>query len=993
MTRDRDDIVKEATEILRGKSRTPAEILKLAGELKSAQQFGLARKILARARRSHALSEDRGLRLKLHQQSALCTYKDPDLPADSRLDRALEILREVEDLSQTRDQETLGLVGAIYKRKWEIDNQKAQLERSLFYYLRGHAEGPEHDQGYTGINAAYILDLLAHQEEEEAERARVPLGGPERARIEERREQAAHIRQEIIEKVAPLVEAPRTNWLQGKWWFYSTVAEALFGLGGRVDEEHYDTALAYLERGREEAYPPEWEFESTIRQLASLARLQAPGGSGIKEFEQTAAWRTLEKFLGPSAAVRSAFYGKIGLGLSGGGFRASLFHIGVLARLAELDVLRRVEVLSCVSGGSVIGAHYYLEVRKLLQSKPDEEITREDYIDLVKRVEREFLLGVQTNVRTRVASEPWTNLKMIFGSDSAPLRWVFGPAYSRTMRAGELFESKIFSRVGDEGCDEPRFINDLFVRPKGEDASFRPKYHNWRREAKVPILILNATTLNTGHSWHFTASYMGEPPAGIDSEIDGNDRLRRMYYEEAPERWKKVRLGHAVASSACVPGLFEPIALDGLYPERVVRLVDGGVCDNQGVGGLVEQDCNVILISDGSGQMESLRDPSRGLLGVPLRSSSILQSRVRESQFQDLSARQRSHLLRGFMFVHLKQDLDVDPVDWIDCLDPSDADDDDARPAARKGRLTSYGVAKDIQQLLASVRTDLDSFSDVEAYALMASAYRMTEHAFAEKKCVEGFDAPEASADWDFLKVEDGMKGVGPHYRRVKQLLGVSGALAFKIWKLRRGLQYVAYLLAAAAFVGGVWAAWTFRGSVLLNAITVGAIAMFVVGFALTALGTALIGKRLMRVVRLRETLIRAGVWLFVGVFGSLAAWLHLRFFDPMFLKEGSIDNYKRRFEREEARAKHAGAKHAVEPTREAARTRADEARAGEEAPRPQPAPQEAAHAAPEVVGAGVEVMPLPSASNAEAAGNGHAKDSEPFPSEIDIQDPEERQN
>lgn len=990
MTRQKEDIVKEATEILRGKSRTPVDILKLAGELKAGLQFGLARKILARARRSHALNEDRRLRLKLHQQSALCTYKDPDLPADSRLDRALEILLEVEDLSQTRDQETLGLVGAIYKRKWEIDNQKPHLERSLFYYLRGYAQGPENDQGYTGINAAYILDLLAHQEEEEAERAKVPLGGPERSRIEQRREQAARIRHEIVEKVAPLVDAPGTDWLQGKWWFYSTVAEALFGLGGRGDEKHYDTALAYLERGQSETNPPEWEFESTVRQLASLARLQAAGGSGIKEFEASAAWRTLEKFLGPPAAVRSAFYGKIGLGLSGGGFRASLFHIGVLARLAELDVLRRVEVLSCVSGGSVIGAHYYLEVRKLLQSKSDEEIKREDYVELVKRVAREFLLGVQSNVRTRVASEPWTNLKMIFGSDSAPLKWIFGPAYSRTMRAGELFESEIFSRVGDDGCKEPRYLNDLYIRPKGEDAGFRPKYHNWRREAKVPILILNATTLNTGHLWHFTASYMGEPPAGIDSEIDGNDRLRRLYYEEAPDAWKKVRLGHAVASSACVPGLFEPIALDGLYPDRVVRLVDGGVCDNQGVGGLIEQDCNVILISDGSGQMESLRDPSRGLLGVPLRSSSILQSRVRESQFQDLSARRRSHLLRGFMFVHLKQDLDVDPVDWIDCLDPSDADDDDARPAGRKGRLTSYGIAKDIQQSLASVRTDLDSFSDVEAYALMASAYRMTEHAFAEKKCVEGFDATDSPVEWDFLKIEDGMKGVGPHYRRVKELLGVSGALAFKIWKLKRWLQYVAYLLAALAFVGGVWAAYAFRDSVLLKAITVGAIALFVVGFALTALGTALIGKRLMRVVRLRETLIRAGVWLFVGVFGSVVAWLHLRFFDPLFLKEGSIENYKRRFEREEVRARTAGAAHSVETRREGTHAYADEA-----TPRAQPAPYESATAAPEVVGAGGEVMPLPTAANADAVGNGHAKEvsPEPFPEEMDIQDPEERQN
>ncbi len=983
------EFVQEATEILRGKSEAPAEILDLAMRLKDAREFGYARRILARARRSPALSEDPALRLKIYQQSSLCTYKDSDLPVDRRLDRALEILREIEDFSRTRDQETLGLVGAIYKRKWEVDSQKPQLERSLFYYLRGYAEGVEGDQGYTGINAAYILDLLAHQEEEEAERAKVPAGEGERARIAQRREEAVRIRREIARRVAPLLVLPDAGWLQDKWWYYSTVAEAYFGLGPE-DEANYDEAIRWLERGRA-AVPDvlEWEFETTVRQLASLARLQTPAGVKVRDLEGTAPWRVLTRFIGRTAPVRSAFYGRIGLGLSGGGFRASLFHIGVLARLAELDVLRRVEVLSCVSGGSIIGAHYYLEVRKLLQDKTDDEVTREDYVQLVKRVEREFLRGVQRNVRMRVAASPWTNLKMIFGSDSAPLRWVFGPAYSRTMRAGELFESEIFSRIEDGGGRGPRWLNDLFVCPKGEGPDFRPKYHNWRRESKVPILILNATTLNTGHSWHFTASYMGEPPAGIDSEIDGNDRLRRLYYDEAPDPWKRVRLGHAVAASACVPGLFEPIALSGLYPERVIRLVDGGVCDNQGVEGLLEQDCNVVLISDGSGQMESLRDPSRGLLGVPLRSSTILQSRVRQSEFQDLSARRRSHLLRGLMFVHLKEDLDVDPVDWVDCVDPSDTDDDGARPPSRRGTLTSYGISKELQQSLASIRTDLDSFSDVEAYALMTSAYRMTAQAFAEEKCVEGFDVPEREEDWKFLSVEGGMKGVGPQYKYVKRLLDVSGALAFKIWKLKQGLKFLAYALAALAFVAGVWGAWTFRGSVLLEALTVGAISMLVVGFALTALGTALIGKRLMRVVRLRETLIRAGVWLVVGVLGSFVAWLHLRVFDPMFLSEGSAENYGKQFGRapspggpsgRRAPAPHtSGAPPAHEPSKAAA--------AEPGAPPPQTAPKAA-----EVVGARMETLPR---TPAEAPANGHAAEPKPeaFPDSIDIEDTEARQN
>lgn len=137
--------------------------------------------------------------------------------------------------------------------------------------------------------------------------------------------------------------------------------------------------------------------------------------------------------------------GKAGLALSGGGFRASLFHIGVLARLAELDVLRHVEVLSCVSGGSIVGAHYYLEVRALLQSKTDREITAQDYIDIIKRIEKNFLKGVQKDLRNR-----------LFAGWIANLRSVFQPGYTRTTYLGELFERHLYA--------------DSFVRNLGSSA-------------------------------------------------------------------------------------------------------------------------------------------------------------------------------------------------------------------------------------------------------------------------------------------------------------------------------------------------------------------------------------------------------------------------------------------------------------------------------------------------------------------------------------------
>ena len=46
----------------------------------------------------------------------------------------------------------------------------------------------------------------------------------------------------------------------------------------------------------------------------------------------------------------------IALCLSGGGFRAALFHLGALRRLAELGILRRVSAISSVSGGSIFSA-------------------------------------------------------------------------------------------------------------------------------------------------------------------------------------------------------------------------------------------------------------------------------------------------------------------------------------------------------------------------------------------------------------------------------------------------------------------------------------------------------------------------------------------------------------------------------------------------------------------------------------------------------------
>ena len=47
---------------------------------------------------------------------------------------------------------------------------------------------------------------------------------------------------------------------------------------------------------------------------------------------------------------------RVGLALCGGGFRATAFHLGVFRKLESMGILWKLDLLSCVSGGSIAGA-------------------------------------------------------------------------------------------------------------------------------------------------------------------------------------------------------------------------------------------------------------------------------------------------------------------------------------------------------------------------------------------------------------------------------------------------------------------------------------------------------------------------------------------------------------------------------------------------------------------------------------------------------------
>src|SRR5262245_12553167 len=68
---------------------------------------------------------------------------------------------------------------------------------------------------------------------------------------------------------------------------------------------------------------------------------------------------------GPPNEVQKPPEAGTGLCLSGGGYRAMVFHIGVLWRLYEAGMLKNVKRISSVSGGSITAGVLALKWRKL----------------------------------------------------------------------------------------------------------------------------------------------------------------------------------------------------------------------------------------------------------------------------------------------------------------------------------------------------------------------------------------------------------------------------------------------------------------------------------------------------------------------------------------------------------------------------------------------------------------------------------------------------
>ncbi len=229
------------------------------------------------------------------------------------------------------------------------------------------------------------------------------------------------------------------------------------------------------------------------------------------------------------AASRRA---KLGLALAGGGLRAALFHLGVLRRMAELDLLRYVEVLSTVSGGSIIGALYILLLRHRLEAAPSGRLSREEYLALVQDLERILVRGASKNLRVRLFLNPFTVLRVMLTP------WTLGQAM------GRLYERYLFRAVtelpdfrrGGPGRKVVRRpgavpLRDLLVRPGGRPVEGGIEAHNRSVTAAggsaVTNHIINATALNSGSRFWFSSVEAGDTYLGCVRHSELGELLDR----------------------------------------------------------------------------------------------------------------------------------------------------------------------------------------------------------------------------------------------------------------------------------------------------------------------------------------------------------------------------------------------------------------------------------------------------------------------------------
>ena len=245
---------------------------------------------------------------------------------------------------------------------------------------------------------------------------------------------------------------------------------------------------------------------------------------------------------------------RIGLALSGGGFRASIFHLGVIRRLEELGVMKYVQTISAVSGGSIIAAYYVIEMEKHLRQRREELEKCPNKLDKVRlqifeKITDDFFKALDHNLRSKAV--------------------VFSPFYHPLLFLKSLWPSCSRADLIQKEYDR-RFYHgntlDHLPAVTLRDNDARPEKEKVPLFLTGPEVILNTTSLLTGER----KSFKREQVSPLQELHSVNQNM--------------LKLSRVVGASSGVPGFFPPTTIWG------DKLVDGGVSDNQGLDALISLD-------------------------------------------------------------------------------------------------------------------------------------------------------------------------------------------------------------------------------------------------------------------------------------------------------------------------------------------------------------------------------------------------------------------
>jgi NTE family protein len=322
---------------------------------------------------------------------------------------------------------------------------------------------------------------------------------------------------------------------------------------------------------------------------------------------------------------------KIALALSGGGSRAMAFHLGCLRALNQLGILQRIEIISAVSGGSVIASMYCTldgdfedfeaEARKVLAQGFAKPAIKKAFTSLegLRTLACFMVLLCASTVGYLRRLFRW-GLSFL-GFRHSPRKFTLRRFASRTtiLRAvfSDLFRHKRLAELRDD----------------------RPK------------LIVVACELRSKSAFYFAKDVMGSWRLGKSPA--GNTEV-----------------AHAVAASAAYPGflpaLDEDLELekDGRRKSERLILTDGGVYDNLGLAPLwpdrdkaisLHADKYDIMIACRAGYAAELSPAPRFWSTRMLAVIDVIHGRVQNASMGRLFDLKKAGVIRGFIIPYLGQ--------------------------------------------------------------------------------------------------------------------------------------------------------------------------------------------------------------------------------------------------------------------------------------------------------------------------------------------------